>query len=353
MTHAQSPVESVQFLGSSALKVHDRTLRDQIVVKCRSLFKVDPKSNVFAGPQPSSLLRQQLKDIQQEEYIVMDKTDGVRHLLLLTSVGSMELICLINRANDVWVVPGLSAPIYLYKDTLVDGEIVQLHNGQWKFVGFDGIHSSGISLTQYRYTDRVTIAKNVLSQIQPHDCNVAAPFSCSVKPYIVFGLGKLRAFIEAVKNMPYKTDGLILTPNNLPVQTGTHKTMFKLKRESDHTVDLLVRFDSVSSFVHLYSIGHSITVSGKQQLTYDLVSTQSSESTFRSMSLQNSVHSARLAKQCQERIVEFRETEGVYHALCIREKDLPNSSDVVAATITNKKENIQFSELVTMDVNLF
>ena len=51
----------------------------------------------------------------------------------------------------------------------------------------------------------------------------------------------LEKFNELPTEFPYETDGLVFTPVNEPIRTGTHETMFKWKPHDRITIDFLVR----------------------------------------------------------------------------------------------------------------
>jgi hypothetical protein len=80
---------------------------------------------VFPGSQPVSLNRANLNNLRQEPYMVCEKTDGTRYLLLARPDGAF----FIDRKNSVRRLPPLAFPLPddprgSHLNTLMDGELV-------------------------------------------------------------------------------------------------------------------------------------------------------------------------------------------------------------------------------------
>jgi hypothetical protein len=81
--------------------------------------------DVFPGSQPVSLNRANLNNLRQEPYMVCEKTDGTRYLLLARPDGAF----FIDRKNSVRRLPPLAFPLPddprgSHLNTLMDGELV-------------------------------------------------------------------------------------------------------------------------------------------------------------------------------------------------------------------------------------
>jgi hypothetical protein len=92
----------------------------------------------FPGPQPVSIERRHFPLLKRQPYLVCEKTDGVRHLLLSTEDG---LVVLVNRAFSIDTVK-----IRIPRDTLLDGELVTSKTGKNLFMVYDAVRIKGEDL---------------------------------------------------------------------------------------------------------------------------------------------------------------------------------------------------------------
>lgn len=59
----------------------------------------------------------------------------------------------------------------------------------------------------------------------------------------IFGLSK--KILDSSKNLPYKIDGLIYTPNSIPFVKGTWTNLLKWKDKTLNSVDFLIKYDKI------------------------------------------------------------------------------------------------------------
>jgi ATP-dependent DNA ligase len=178
----------------------------------------------FPGPQPRSIERRHFELLRSQPYVVCEKTDGVRYILRRDD-GPCELV---NRAFEVTPV-SLNLP----RQTVLDGELVTYRTGRKMFVVHDAMLIKGQDITQCSLTERLNQARQVIRSVI---LTPKSPFGLTVKNMI-----PLEKFNELPTEFPYETDGLVFTPVNEPVRTGTHETMFKWKPHDRITIDFLVR----------------------------------------------------------------------------------------------------------------
>jgi hypothetical protein len=190
-------------------------LKRFIAVKCNS-----NNPDRFPGPQPVSIEKKHIPLLSKNEYLVCEKTDGIRHFLACFVNSENKKLCtLVNRSFDHKIFP-LTVP----RDTLLDGELLGntyiIHDAMW---------IQGRDLRKMNLRDRLAHAKALVKVILP--------------------IPKLRVVCKDM--IPFKdikqltlgehTDGVIFTPVNEPVRMGTHRTLFKWKPLERITVDFLVR----------------------------------------------------------------------------------------------------------------
>ena len=179
----------------------------------------------FPGPQPVSIERRHFCLLRRQPYLVSEKTDGVRHLLVSTTEG---LVALVNRAFLVEPVK-----IRVPKDTLLDGELVKTRAGKMLFVVYDAVRVKGENLMRAPLTERLEKARGVLKGIIK---TAGAPFEIRVKSMWTLG-----SPFPDLNSFEYETDGLVFTPINEPIRMGTHETMFKWKPRERITIDFCLQ----------------------------------------------------------------------------------------------------------------
>jgi ATP-dependent DNA ligase len=121
----------------------------------------------------------------------------------------------------------------LPRGTILDGELVECHDTKKLFVIHDAVLVRGENVTQLPLTERLAKAKSVIRTIVR---TAKSPFGLVVKT-----MTPLEEFDSVPTEYPYETDGLVFTPVNEPIRTGTHETMFKWKPRDRITIDFLVR----------------------------------------------------------------------------------------------------------------
>ena len=182
-----------------------------------------PHAPGFPGPQPVSIERRHFVNFTRQPYVVCEKTDGVRHLLVSMDEGTF----LVNRAFHIEAVK-----IKIPKDSVLDGELVKLKNAKLAFIIHDAVRIKGEDLKSRPLTTRLEAAHQMVKKIIK---TASAPFELRVK--IMHPYGK----VIDLQGFDYETDGLVFTPINEPIRTGTHETMFKWKPRERITIDFEIR----------------------------------------------------------------------------------------------------------------
>ena len=178
----------------------------------------------FPGPQPISIERRHFALLKKQPYLVCEKTDGVRNFLVSFEGG----VFLVNRAFQ-----SIPIKIRLPKETLLDGELVTAKNGKVLFMVYDAVMVKGEDLSAKPLNIRLDAARVVIKAIIK---TASAPLEVKVKT--MFSLGSP---IPDLNSFEYETDGLVFTPVNEPIRTGTHETMFKWKPRERITVDFMIQ----------------------------------------------------------------------------------------------------------------
>ncbi|TPX64182.1 hypothetical protein SpCBS45565_g06083 [Spizellomyces sp. 'palustris'] len=215
-------------------------------------------SNGFPGAQPISFASVHLNELENENYFVSEKADGIRCLMFTTTnrEGRGETY-LIDRKNHYYYldlglpIPG--KPRQSHFDTVLDGELVldEYEDGRqvlW-FLLFDCIVIDGKTLVDRPYTKRLGYLKeNILKpykELLQTDWEYAQrqPFRMDLKELqLSYHLQKV---FEVIPTLKHKSDGIIFTSSVAPYSCGTCDKMLVLswKPSDENTVDFKVRVD--------------------------------------------------------------------------------------------------------------
>ena len=182
------------------------------------------KEGVFPGPQPISIERIHFEILEKNDYVVSPKADGQRYLLVVKD----NISVLINRAFEEEEVK-----FRYHKDaklgTVLDVERVK----SGKILVFDAYQVNGVVVKDMNLNERLEAAEKVVKGILK---TTKDKVRMEMKP--VFPRKEVeKAFLGEFE---YETDGLIFTPVNEPIRSGTHRTMFKWKPRDKNTVDFQV-----------------------------------------------------------------------------------------------------------------
>ena len=186
--------------------------------------------NFFPGPQPISIERLHFPILKRAEYVVCEKTDGLRHVCVCMMVGDKKICALIDRSQSMYLM-SLRVPTSMFQGSLFDGELVKDLEGKWNYMVYDclmidGIHVSHLDLIR-RIENAERFAKGITRLAKD-------PIFVKMKTFwnLRTNFGEF-----AQQEFPYKTDGIVLTPVNEAVRCGTHETMFKWKPRDANTID--------------------------------------------------------------------------------------------------------------------
>lgn len=206
------------------------------------LYNLPEEMTYFPGQLPCSLMRKDLPLLENLDYMVAEKSDGVRCLLLIFSDGQNYYSLLIDRGFRFYRT-NLTFDASLFKGfgTLMDGEIVKEPTG-FKMYVHDLICLSGnTSVSKLPYHDRIKLVRETI---------MFYSFPCAPKedgeygdivqllPKRVYPFSELnRLWLNEIPNLAHGCDGLIFTPDALPHCGQKCKELFKWKKPSEHTID--------------------------------------------------------------------------------------------------------------------
>ena len=181
----------------------------------------------FPGPQPISIEYKHFPILKGGEYVVCEKTDGERYMMVATTFEGKPVCFFVNRAFDMIEVK-IRLNKKVYEGTILDGELYQD-----TLLVYDALLVSGKPVGHMNLFQRLTETENMMKgiiymKLDKHRLKLKTFYSMRDYDHVMY---------EYLPKVEQKIDGLVFTPVNEPVRIGTHETMFKWKPREKNTVD--------------------------------------------------------------------------------------------------------------------
>ena len=298
---------------------------------CR-MWGTDPSLARFPGPQPVSIERKHIPLLTSKRYLVTEKTDGERYLLLITELDDISYAVLVNRKNQVFLLD-IAVQTTVCKGTILDGELIQTKKNKFQFLVFDCVCAFGKSFVNSDFVNRLQTAAEVVSNIS--ECK---SMDFKIKEFVPL-TGLERYMTHVMPKLNHQVDGLIFTPCALPIETGTNYSMFKWKPRYKNTVDFsLHRGQWVKRGSNVNWCYHAKILKNSSKTMLQRVT----------IHVDSTLHEAIQSSQ-DDVIVECENIslhpEECWRGLFVRkDKTYPNSLLTYSKTKLNIKENIEASE---------
>jgi mRNA guanylyltransferase len=235
---------SVAFCNSKAFKIDSAELKEKVFLECDNLFGFQLKRDYFPGPQPVTIEKKNLHQLKNN-YIVCEKSDGERAILLLINLNNKPMCFMINRNNDFYFLD-LSFKKEVYEGSVFDGELIKTKNGSWNYLIHDCMIYNGSSFIEKSHRLRYGCVIDLITkryQNKSEDC-----VNIKTKIFYDFGPQLIKTWEHIQQTTENKIDGLIFTPINGNIKFGRDTSLFKWKEL--HTIDFLVKL--VSKKINLY-----------------------------------------------------------------------------------------------------
>lgn len=236
-------------------RIQDEFEKSLYWTKVLSFWRLPPKLKHFPAANPVSIQRSDFEALKNDKFMCGLKTDGVRHMLLLTTKpkSTLPIAIMIDRAKNMYEVEIWAHEEYFLKGTLIDGELVwnRTNKDSMIYVAFDVILCRGEYLVRESYKDRLNYLHSIILCVddsiggssieqqlleeqkiiaQNNDYNIRMiPKRCVSKNQLNILWGQ--RFGETHAN-----DGIIFTMDIGGLDTGTSKFVYKWK--SEHTIDI-------------------------------------------------------------------------------------------------------------------
>lgn len=308
--------DQVEKKGPFWVVKRDTHLQQFAIDTLRASWKSE-KNEYFPGPQPVSIERKHFHHLKKR-YVVCEKSDGVRHVMLVFTFEGTKLSVIINRAMEITMIP-LSLPKNTYLGTVLDGELIN----DRLFLIYDAVKVNGEFIGDQNLIDRLLLAEPIITGALKLATN---PVVLRMKNFVnLDDLENLQ--MNQIPMLDYKSDGLIFTPVNEPVRTGTHETLFKWKPQEQNTVDFLARVLPTKWVLYVQE-------KGQYYIECELQFHQAPQWLTDGAIV-----------ECQ---YMFADTPRWWKPIGLRtDKSHPNNRRTYYNTLTNIKENIQWREFLT------
>jgi hypothetical protein len=185
----------------------------------------------FPGPQPISIEHKHFPILKGGDYMVCEKTDGERHMMIAFMYEGVKKCVFVNRAFNMFEVP-LRLAKSAHDGTILDGELYEN-----TLMVYDALLVNGHSIWNMNLLERLEMTQRVLKPIiymKSDMYRLKLKTFHHMKDFANF----MDVYLPTVKQV---IDGLVFTPVNEPVRIGTHETMFKWKPREKNTVDFLMK----------------------------------------------------------------------------------------------------------------
>ena len=189
---------------------------------------------IFPGSQPVSIERKHFNTLCSQPYVVCEKTDGIRCMLLAFMFEGRKTCVYLNRALEMFLCPlNFRKPVYEGNGTILEGELYED-----TFMIYDALVVSGKGVGHLDFLERLEHIENLMKMLTVLKYD---PIKLQIKTFHV--LTDFKKFMEEyLPTVSQEMDGLIFTPINTWVKTGTHETMFKWKPRDKNTIDFQMKW---------------------------------------------------------------------------------------------------------------
>src|SRR6056300_2035679 len=109
------------------------------------IHKVWGSKEYFPGPQPISIEYKHFPILKNNEYVVCEKTDGERHMLVALHFEGKNIALFVNRSFNMFQVK-LNLKKKVYEGTILDGELYENEFMIYDAICVNGEHIGRLNL---------------------------------------------------------------------------------------------------------------------------------------------------------------------------------------------------------------
>lgn len=241
------------------LSLYGTKLSDQdasiLFTKLLSDLQMNTKChNKFIGCHPITLNLNNIDTILNKDFMVCEKSDGVRVFFYITEFKDVKRAYFNDRKNDFYELPMKCPDI---KSTLIDGELIVDKNGISKFAIFDCLLYDGVLVADKFLDKRLGFAylfnKKIVGMITDEKVKRQKTSDFKEIEFYLKKMYKSYGFWDIyldIPNMSHENDGLIFTPTYEPYMIGKRAGILKWKPPSINTVDFKIVKTTNSPYIY-------------------------------------------------------------------------------------------------------
>lgn len=216
------------------------TLQKQILYKKINAFlKIEnPLSNYkFIGNHPVSLTNDNIILLLKKDYMVCEKSDGVRMLLIVFD----SVMYFYDRKNDIYEVSKIDS-----YDCMLDGELFRDNENNFKYGIFDCLAYNNELVLEKNLLKRLYFCEQFIMQneVEQKRSKISSKRVSNIELYVK-SFFKSYGFLEIynqIRSLKHKNDGLIFTPVNDKYILYVRGTHLKWKPPSINTIDFKIEY---------------------------------------------------------------------------------------------------------------
>jgi hypothetical protein len=324
-------------------------------------------------PLPVSLSKNQLEYIKQKEndYVVSEKTDGVRYQLILYQyLDGRQCSVMMDRNLNCYEVAVVAKRPFFQHGTIFDGELVwEYHAPSGTFyqtyIIFDVYICAGEKTLKDDYIDRmgcihdlVAMDENVRDKKKTSSSSWETCAEQHAREGKIVSLGNIHSLIFITKpcfslanfsamlrnKSKFNSDGILFTPISEAVRFGRHPHMFKWKPHQTIDVSVSMQYDENTDDWILKSLlwdkTDIVEVNVIERMTLQITRNNFLDSLLHHLLHVKNVRSHTVLLEMDAEPDESSLTCKLFAVKRRVDKSHPKSVDTVTHTIKNIKENI-------------
>lgn len=276
----------------SLTRVVDADERQAYWERLCALWNLPKRTRHFPGAHPVPVDAKNVARLQRGKYVVALKTDGIRHILFLTTqLHSDEPIALmIDRALVMYEVSVWANYEFFERGTLLEGELAWnvvdgFSNHTLSFCVFDAIAVAGKHIASNPFSDRLQVIHESLfrpwkvmsdAELETHVqdenkiiCRQRDPYSITFTPKACHPCATARDVWNARAASLQRTDGLLFTCGDSPMAFGRTESILKWKPR--HTIDVAIKRSRDDAFSAWVDTAQSRTAASTRRKTAEVV----------------------------------------------------------------------------------
>ena len=320
---------------STPKKITNDLITEKIKKEFERLLGVNGM-NTFPGSQPVAIEKKDLIILKKKEYVVCEKTDGERIILIMINIDNKPMCFIINRKNEYSYV-ALSLKKEVFEGTIFDGELIKNKNNENTYIIHDCLCYNGRNFMEMSHRLRYSAGIDFIMKRYIHKENDFFRIKTKLFYNFIPSSDKSGGIKTTWKHIQDSTensiDGLIFTPIYEKIILGRQNTLFKWK--DLNTIDLLVKTYKEKINLYFHKNGNKLFKSfDKDSDNYRRIVNYFSDNSLELKS---------------NNIIEFKYSiiNEIFTPYRIRnDKDKPNGEITVINTLKNIKESITLEDFV-------